>query len=285
MAGIIPRLIAADLDRTLLTSGKRLTDRTIEVLRGIHERFGTEIVPATGRMLTGIPEDLWRIGCIRYAITENGAGIHDVEKDEALFQCGIPCRAAADLAGFMDTLPVLYDCYIGGEAFMPERFFGDVGTYILNRSLAEAIRTRWTAVRDLKELITETGRDVMKMQCYIKAQDETERAAVRRIITEKYPEIRISSTMSFHLEIGNRDAEKGRALEILSGLLGIRLEDTMAFGDGDNDLSLIRAAGRGVAMCDASAELKRAADDVTRFGCDRDGVAEYLEGMLTSLGQ
>ncbi len=278
-------MIAADLDRTLLTSDKRLTEKTIEVLRRMHERFGTEIVPATGRMVTGIPEDLWRVGYVRYAITENGAGIHDVERKETLFQCGIPYLTAAELAGFMDALPVLYDCYIGGRAYMPARFFGDVGTYVLNRSLAEAIRTRWTAISDLKELILETGTDVMKMQCYIKPQDETERAAVKKTIAEKYPEIRISSTMSFHLEIGNRGAEKGRALKILSERLGIGLEDTMAFGDGDNDLSLLRTAGTGVAMCDAGAEIKSAADDVTRFGSDRDGVAEYLEELMASCAQ
>ncbi len=131
----IPKLIAADLDRTLLTSDKRVTEKTAGFLREMHERFGTEIVPATGRMLTGIPEDLWRIGCIRYAITENGAGIHDVYEKKPLFECGIPYARAAELVEFMDSLPVLYDCYMDGEAYMPERFFGDAGTYILKLSL------------------------------------------------------------------------------------------------------------------------------------------------------
>ena len=276
----IPKLIAADLDGTLLTSDKHVTEKTAGVLRGIHERFGTEIVPATGRMLTGIPEDVWKIGCIRYAVTENGAEIHDTEKGEPLYQCGIPCVAAAELTAFLDTLPVLYDCYIGGRAYMPERFFRDAGTYILNRSLLEMIRTRWIAVDDLTERILKNGTDVMKIQCYIKERDEVERAAVRRKIAERFPEISISSTASFHLEIGNKDAGKGRALETLSGMLGIGREDTMAFGDGDNDRSLLKAAGKGVAMRGADAGLLRAADDVTRFCSDEDGVAAYLEETL-----
>ena len=280
MTDKIPKLIAVDLDRTLLTSDKRVTERTAAVLREIHERFGTEIVPATGRMLTGIPDDLWRVGCIRYVITENGAGIHDIHEKEPLYQCGIPYERAAELIGFMDTLPVLYDCYIDGKAYMPGRFFEDAGTYILNRSLVQMIRTRWIAVDDLKERILEIGRDVMKVQCYIREQDETGRASVRRKIGESFPDVGISSTMSFHLEIGNREAGKGRALEILTERLGFRREDTMAFGDGDNDRSLLNAAGTGVAMCDATAELLRTADKVTRFGSDEDGVAAYLEEML-----
>ena len=284
MTDKIPKLIAVDLDRTLLTSDKRVTEKTAAVLRGIHERFAAEIVPATGRMLTGIPEDLWRIGCIRYVITENGAGIHDIHEKEPLYQCGIPYERAAELVGFMDTLPVLYDCYIDGRAYIPERFFGDAEKYILNPSLIKMIRTRWIAVDDLRERILEIGRDVMKVQCYIREQEETGRIAVRRKIGEMFPDVGISSTMSFHLEIGNREAGKGRALEILMGRLGVRREDTMAFGDGDNDISLLNAAGTGVAMRDAAAELLFMADDVTRFGSDEDGVAEYLEEMRTNRG-
>lgn len=282
MAGLIPKLIAADLDRTLLTCDKRITEKTAGVLRGLHDRFGTEIVLATGRMLTGIPEDLWRIGCIRYVITENGAGIHDVAKNELLYQCRIPYSTAAELVRFMDRLPVLYDCYIDGKAYMPERFFKDVDVCIPNRSLVAMIRTRWIAVPDLYETIMEMGRDVMKIQCYVKATDEAERISVRDRIASQFPEVRISSTMSYHLEIGNRDATKGRALEILSDMLGIPPEETMAFGDGDNDLPLLASAGRGVAMRDATSELMHVADDVTRFGSDEDGVAAYLEEMLRS---
>ena len=207
MTGTIPKLIAADLDGTILTTDKRVTDRTARVLREMHERFGTEIVPATGRMLTGIPDDVWKIGCIRYAITENGAGIHDTASHRLLFRCGIPFREAAELIGYLDTLPLLYDCYIDGKAYMPERFFRDAGTVIRNRSLLEMIRTRWIAVRDLRERIAETGSDVMKVQCYIRSRNESERAAVKaENVSLRFKPVLSESARKTRAENGRKNA-------------------------------------------------------------------------------
>ena len=72
---------------------------------------------------------------------------------------------------------------------------------------------------------------------------------------------------------------KGEALKRLCAALGIAPEDTLAFGDGTNDLTMIRAAGCGVAMGNADFAVKAAADTV----CDdneHDGLAEYLERLM-----
>ena len=74
-------------------------------------------------------------------------------------------------------------------------------------------------------------------------------------------------------------ANKGDALIALCAALGIAPEETVAFGDGTNDTSMIRAAGVGVAMGNADFSVKAAADTV----CDdneHDGVAKFIERLL-----
>lgn len=85
--------------------------------------------------------------------------------------------------------------------------------------------------------------------------------------------------MPSNIELNIAAANKGDALCSLCAALGIPIEETLAFGDGTNDLSLIRAAGCGVAMGNADFSVKAVADAV----CDdneHDGLAKYLEKLL-----
>ena len=90
----------------------------------------------------------------------------------------------------------------------------------------------------------------------------------------------MTSSVPFNIEINSARATKGRALESLCALLGIDPADTLAFGDGTNDVSLLRAAGCGVAMANASAEVRAAADRVT-LSNNESGVAAVIEEFLS----
>ena len=79
-----------------------------------------------------------------------------------------------------------------------------------------------------------------------------------------------------NVEINQAHANKGEALMALAAHLGIPRESVMSFGDGLNDLSMLRAAGTGIAMANACPEAKEAADHIT-LSCDEDGVAAAIE--------
>ena len=81
----------------------------------------------------------------------------------------------------------------------------------------------------------------------------------------------------YYLEIFRKEAGKGSAVIRLAAHLGIRLEDTIAAGDEQNDISMIEAAGLGIAMCNATEEGKKSADVITAYDNDHDGLAEYLK--------
>lgn len=76
-------------------------------------------------------------------------------------------------------------------------------------------------------------------------------------------------------DITSGEADKGKGLQVMAEYLGLDISETMAFGDGGNDISIIREAGIGVAMGNANEELKAMADYVTS-SVDEDGVKNAL---------
>ena len=103
---------------------------------------------------------------------------------------------------------------------------------------------------------------------------------MRKILAE-IPEVLVTSSLPNNLEINAVGADKGGALLRLAELLGIRREETMAFGDGENDMSMLRMAGLGVAMENAEDHVKAAADYVTVTNNEA-GVAAALRKFVLS---
>ena len=107
-------------------------------------------------------------------------------------------------------------------------------------------------------------------------QDMQLRARAFRELAKAFPDMLATSSIENNIEINIWEANKGYAFTRLCGLLGIDTAETVAFGDGGNDVTLLEAAGTGVAMANACEEAKAAADAVTLSNSE-DGIAEYLE--------
>ena len=104
------RLIALDLDGTLLDSGKRLSERNRAALEKAAAK-GVEIVPTTGRFFGMMPEAIRALPFVRYAITVNGAQVYDRETDAALARAEIPVATAIAAMEVLDGFDCIYDCY------------------------------------------------------------------------------------------------------------------------------------------------------------------------------
>lgn len=134
-----------------------------------------------------------------------------------------------------------------------------------------------TPVPELKTRLKETGHDVQKIQFFV--QDMKLHGELLQSLPMQFPTTAVSTSVSNNIEINDRHANKGEAIGKLAAYLGFDISETMSFGDGLNDLSMIKAAGIGVAMANACSEVLAAADEMT-LDCDHDGVAAGIKKFI-----
>lgn len=272
------RIIALDLDGTLLNTVKDVTPENIAALTKAADA-GIYIVPTTGRFFNGMPEIIRDLPFIRYAITVNGAEVADHFTGEVIYRSEIPLERALELMCYLDTLPVIYDCYQDNAGWISEHLKAKIDSTVKDPHFRNMLHTLRKPVPELKAFVTERGTDVQKIQFFIPTPEL--RLELLETLPKMFPDLAVSSSVSENIEVNAASATKGKALLALADHLGIPREGTMAFGDGLNDLSMIRAAGIGVAMENACAEAKAAADYIT-LSCDDHGVAHGIEKFCFS---
>ena len=270
------RLIAFDLDGTLLNAAKVLTQRNKAALEHAAEK-GILIVPTTGRLFDAIPEEIREFPFLRYAITINGAAVFDTETGDNIYRAEIPIEQAIEIMSYLDKFPIIYDCYKDNTGWMTQSMWDQAEVFAPNAYYLSSIRTRRKPVPELKEYLREQGGSVQKIQLF--STDPALRTALLKELPTRFSHLAVSSSVERNVEINHEDANKGATLTALASRLGLDRSQVMAFGDGLNDISMIREAGTGVAMLNAVDEVKAAADLITG-SCEESGVAEVIEQIL-----
>ena len=267
-------LIGLDLDGTALDDEKRLRPR---VRKAVEDAVaaGYAVVPVPRPEMQGAP-------AIRYAVSCNGAVIHRIEdfaagKWEEIRNVAVPRDAVYAVLKAIEPFDVLPDCFYGGHGNMPS-WCRDV---IWDRGMSEGIVRYILEDRsfydDFPAFVRSIDGKVEKMTLSFNMLNngaEEKLKAAERIA--KIPGILLVSGAVHNLEVSNEDSGKGRGILHLCELLGIDRARTMACGDEENDLDMIRRAAFGVAMANALDSVKREADFVTKSN-EEDGVADAIE--------
>lgn len=266
------RIIALDLDGTLLSSDKTLSEGNATALRRAAEA-GIEIVPTTGRFFGAMPEPVRTLPFIHYSININGANLYDVRNDRSIGGACLPLGEALDIMRFLDGENVIYDCYMDNWGWMTRSLQEKGDQFTSDIHYQNMIRDLRHPVDDLKTFLAEQGKDVQKIMLF--AGDMDTHARLFRELPERFPELAVSSSVSNNIEINNVHANKGEALLKLAEYLGLKRRHTMAFGDAVNDLSMLREAGFGVCMENGDPRCKAVARYISGTN-DEDGVAEGI---------
>lgn len=269
------RLIGADLDNTLLTRDKRLTRRTADLLEACMDR-GIIFAPATGRVRTGIPDEIASLKGLRYALLANGAAVLDLETDQMIYRNGIPYEKALSLISQLNQYDTFYDFFARGSGWCEARFYDHPEKYGVEPHIVDLIHKSRRMISSMEEWLMSHPGPVEKFTLFF--SDEGLR---RQVITDLSADetLHLTSSLPGNLEINNFSCNKGDALIALGRHLGIAPEEIMAFGDGNNDYEMIVMAGLGVAMDNAVPEVRKAADYVTA-SCDEEGVAAAIEKFV-----
>lgn len=274
------KMIGLDLDGTLLTDRKEFTDRSKRALRTAIDS-GIVVLIATGRPLTGIPEEIRSFPGMRYALTSNGAKVMDVWEnrvvDEHLLRADL-AEKALEICGKYDTLQ---EVYYDGVSYAPADKRDMIPRYHKNPNMWEYMRKTRTWVEDIFRMVRESDRGLDKIQMLFADMEERTKAWQELSEVEG---LELVGSLGYNIEINAAGVNKGSGLVSLGRLLGIRREEIMACGDGDNDLLMLKEVGFGVAMANAEEEVKKAADYIT-LSNEEDGVADAIEKFALRGGE
>ena len=274
------KMAGFDLDGTLLTDRKELTSRTRKALEKAIQK-GVIVLVATGRPWMGVPEELQNLQGMRYALTSNGARVIDTGRNKVLFEHLLepgPAKKALEICGKYDTLQ---EIYFDGQGYAQAEKMKYVERYHRNPSMCEYTRKTRIPVEDLYSLLEQENRGLDKVQALFADMDERRRAWEELSMEE---DLELVGSLGYNIEINARGVNKGTALVELGRMLGIKREEIMACGDGDNDTAMLREVGFGVAMGNAEEEIKQAADYVTLTNED-EGVAYAIEKFILGGGE
>ena len=276
------KIISLDLDGTLLDSQKRLSDGNRAALEEAAAK-GVHIVPTTGRFFGMMPQAIRDLPFVRYAITINGAQVYDRETDTAIVREEIPLDMALDIIRLLDGYDVIYDCYRSNWGWMTESLQAKAEDYATDAHYLKMVREFRNPVPELKEYLKSTAAegDVQKVMLFARNTPGSESVtkAITEAVAARFPSIKTTSSTWNNLELNIATAHKGNSLKRFAEHLGYTLENCMALGDGTNDLSMIQAAGLGVAMSNAHPLVLAAADHVTTSN-DEDGVAKAIRDFV-----
>ncbi|GAB2575393.1 HAD family hydrolase [Streptomyces capparidis] len=265
----LPRLIATDLDGTLLRSDKTVSPRTVAALAAA-EDAGIEVFFVTGRPAR------WMGLVSRYtarhgiAICANGAAVHDLRRDRLV---DVHPLAPGDALAVVRAL----HAEIPDAAFAVERTEGF--GYEPGYPVQETWATPDSPVAPVEELLAIGSRGpVLKLLARHPSMDPDGFLAVARRAAGKHAEFTRSAPVAL-LEISARGVSKATTLARCCAGLGIEPSQVVAFGDMPNDLEMLAWAGTSYAVANAHPEVLAATTHRTAAN-DDDGVARVIESLL-----
>ncbi len=270
------KLIAFDLDGTLLKDNKELTPRTLKTLLRASEA-GIQLVPATGRLYDLLPEKLRCLPFIHYVIGVNGAELYDAWEKRVLHQAELTQEETERVFRYVKKVPAIVGGYQERKGFMGREDVEQMEAFAHGPELLRLMRSIYTPVEDLETHFLQSQKTVQKLILFF--SDLEERRRVYGDMQERFADLAVSSAVANNIEVNASTANKGAALKSLRELLGLKREEVMAFGDGSNDITMLLEAGRGIAMGNACREAKEAADEVT-LSNEEEGVAVEIEKLL-----
>jgi Cof subfamily protein (haloacid dehalogenase superfamily) len=270
------KLIALDMDGTVLKDDKNISKKTVEALRAAQER-GILIVPATGRPKKMIPERIFDVGAIRYAITSNGACVYDLAEDSVFYSNLMTEQESTKLIDFLSGYDLFVEAYCDGGSFTDEKSRRLIASFTdFPQLYIDMIMKTQTFIEDMPGFLKKGKKRVEKVN--IPYMDPHIGLEVHEKLSGM-KEYALTSSFLQNIEINRASANKGEALGYLCQSLGIQPEQVMAFGDGSNDIEMLQFAGMGVAMQNAIEPLKPIANFITRSN-QEDGVAYAIEQFI-----
>ncbi len=263
-----------DLDGTLLTSGKKITKDTRDALKKFTDS-GHFFCINTGRAIESaraVYDGLELDFKGSFLCGSNGTQIYSVDEERYIYKTGVDIELVPKILDLADSMDV--HCHTYNENNIISRHDNECMAYY-----RRVIKTPLIVTDNVLEYIDEPPSKMIAIELHDHDKQERFRMALQEMVGDK---ITLLYSNPYYLEIFPSHAGKGSAVKRLADLLGVDIKNTYAAGDEQNDISMIQAAGCGIAMINGTDIVKEAADVITTKDNDHDGLCEFILGAINS---
>ena len=287
------KLVAIDLDGTLLNSFGEVSENTKNILKEAKER-GIEIVLASGRPISSTKSIAVELGVDNYLISGNGAVVYDIKNDDVIYDKFLTKEQVFQIIDVCEANSIFYNLYTEEEVITKSLNYNVLFYHKENIKKIEEKRTHINVVEDVKRYIEESGKtkflkvtvcDESKMIFNgiirkLKEIDNLDILNVEHMSRKKFKIGTEDVSIEYHYtEITNQNVNKWTAIEFLLKRLGINKEDVVAIGDNINDKEMVENSGLGIVMGNSNPLMKDIANIVVSDN-NSDGVYEAFSKYI-----
>ncbi|MCR5669949.1 MAG: Cof-type HAD-IIB family hydrolase [Butyrivibrio sp.] len=261
-----------DLDGTLLTSEKKITSRTLKALKAFTDA-GNFFCINTGRAIDSalcVYNELKLDFKGSFLCGSNGTEIYSVDEGKYVYKTGVPLQLVPKILDLAEEYDV--HCHTYNEDHIVSRHDNECMKYY-----RRVIKTPLLITNDVLKDVTSPPSKMIAIELHDHEKQERFRKALAEMVGDK---LTLLYSNPYYMEIFPSDAGKGSAVKRLADILGVDIKDTFAAGDEQNDISMIEAAGCGIAMKNATDIVKKIADVITTEDNDHDGLAPFIEKAI-----
>lgn len=270
------KMIVMDMDGTLLTDDKKISDRNKRVLKEAAE-MGVKIAISTGRMFASARIFGRMIGVDAPIIASNGAYIREKDSDEVIYAQILGEENIREIIKIGHKYGLNCGAYTWNSLFTEKLVHTSLNYKKWNENLPDDEKVKITIVdkSGWDDVIEEYKDSILKM---VMTHEDIELVkAFRKDLSSL--NVELTSSDPVNVEVTSKGVSKGKAVEVLAKHYNIDREEVMCIGDSENDLSMIEYAGLGVAMENGNDEVKKAAKFIT-LSNQEDGVAYAIEKFI-----
>ena len=267
------KILFLDLDGTLLNSQREVSPgnrAALEKALGL----GHKVVINTGRPLHSAIIQNDRLGFHQegcYVVSFNGGIIYDAYREKIIYSQCLPLSTAKSILAMCNELGIHVQTYDREDVLVEPKWDDE-----LIKKYCARILMHYRVLPSFEKDLTQDPPKILA----VSEENRPGLEKLQRELPERFGNVDCFFSAKHLLEIVPKGVHKGSALQRLCGILDIPVANSVAAGDEENDITMLRAAGVGCAMQNAVQTVKEAADYVTVHNNDQDGIAEIVEKFL-----
>ena len=262
-------LIVSDFDGTLLRSDETIADETLLAIEQ-YKSSGGHFALCTGRMLSSALSVAKSLGLSGLVACFQGSVVADIVTEKLIVDGYIPTAGAVEICRFLEEQNLHYHAYDTYKYYSNK---DDEWLHVYERIVR--VKAEVIDSQPLSEFVKQQQLKARKLLILLNPDDRTRvyQALEQRFGKDYY----VTYSSNFLVEITNKDYSKATALEKIADYYGVSVDDTVAVGDSLNDLPMIVRAGLGIAVNNAEAALKEAADVTLECSNDENAIGEIIK--------